>query len=95
LPLAAWPGLPRPVREKRLAEVADVASAAAMFAEPGPALEILELGRSVMWAQQLALRTDLDRLAEVSPGLAERLHDISVWFQGEGAALDREGGRDA
>ena len=38
-------------------------------------MELLEQGRSVLWTQALNLRTDLTRLAEKAPDLAERLDE--------------------
>jgi hypothetical protein len=40
------------------------------------AVALLEQTRGVMWAQQAALRTDLDTLAERHPDLAGRLRQI-------------------
>ena len=39
-------------------------------------MELLEQGRSVLWTHALNLRTDLARLAEKAPQLAERLDEI-------------------
>ncbi|WP_327002934.1 hypothetical protein OHA72_48915 [Dactylosporangium sp. NBC_01737] len=84
LPTAAWPGLRRAVREARLAEAppaTDAAAQAVLAGEPRLAVELLESGRSVMWSQQLHLRTGLDELREAAPGLAKRMDDIRGWFE--------------
>ncbi|MBE1484381.1 hypothetical protein [Plantactinospora soyae] len=81
LPAAAWPGLSRSIREDRLAGATEAASAAAAFADPVRAVELLELARSVMWSQQLDRRGDLDRLRAVAPALADRLTEIRAWFE--------------
>ena len=49
-----------------------------MDARPELAVELLEQGRSVLWAQALNLRSDLTRLTEIAPDLAERLDSIRV-----------------
>ncbi len=85
LPLLAWRGLARSLREKHLADVGGlVADAAGWAIEAGNlenALELLEQGRSVLWSQSLQLRTDLT-LLRLADGLAARLEEVR-------AALDR------
>ncbi len=80
LPLVAWHGLPRATREEHLAEwsglSADAAACAILAGRPERAVELLEAGRSVLWAQTLNLRTDLTDLAERAPELALRLDQI-------------------
>ncbi|WP_445528863.1 hypothetical protein [Streptomyces cyslabdanicus] len=80
MPLVAWVGAPREVRESALAERAGIASHAAEAAleagRPIDALEFLELGRGVLWSQQLDLRTDLARIEAVDPRLAGRLAEV-------------------
>lgn len=80
LPQFAWHGLPRAVREERVAEwsglAADAAACAIRAGRPERAVELLEAGRSVLWAQLFNLRTDLTDLAEREPGLADRLDRI-------------------
>jgi tetratricopeptide (TPR) repeat protein len=86
LPLAAWPGLRRQVREARLAEApraTDAAAQAVRAGDPMLAVELLEAGRSVIWGQQLDLRTDLTRLRSAAPELADRLNEIRIWFEQE------------
>ena len=80
LPLLAWHGLPRATREQHLAEWSGLAAMAAACAiragRPERAVELLEAGRSVLWAQTLNLRADLADLAEREPDLAIRLDRI-------------------
>jgi tetratricopeptide (TPR) repeat protein len=77
---AAWHGLDRATREEQLARwsglAAEAAAAAVLDGHPERAIELLEQGRSVIWAQALNLRGDLARLAEKDPHLAERLDGI-------------------
>jgi hypothetical protein len=84
LPAAAWPGLRRAVREARLAEAPQATDAAAQAVRAGDrrlAVELLESGRSVLWSQQLDLRTDLTGLEAVAPRPAARLNAIRGWFE--------------
>jgi hypothetical protein len=80
LPTLAWHGLSRTTREQHLSEYSGLASHAAASAiragRPAQAVELLEAGRSVLWAQILNLRIDLTDLAEQEPGLAARLDQI-------------------
>ena len=80
LPTVAWHGLDRATREEHLAQwaglAADAAACAVLDARPELAVELLEQGRSVLWTQALNLRSDLTRLADKAPGLAERLDSI-------------------
>jgi hypothetical protein len=81
---AAWPGLPRTVREARLAEAppaTDAAAQAVQADDPLSAVELLEAGRSVLWSQQLDLRTDLTHLHDVAPELADRMDAVRGWFE--------------
>jgi CHAT domain-containing protein len=86
LPLLAWRGLERRLREKHLADVGGLVTDAAGWAiEAGDlenAVELLEQGRSILWSQSLQLRTDLTRLRTVNQDLALRLDEVR-------AALDR------
>ncbi|MFE2943781.1 hypothetical protein ACFXKG_32720 [Streptomyces sp. NPDC059255] len=86
LPLAAWRGLDRLSQEKVLQSTDfDLASCAAAdqlaLGDPEHALELLELGRGVLWSQKLDVRTDLKRLQEASPELAERLTRVRVLLE--------------
>lgn len=80
LPLLAWHGLSRATREQHLAEwgslTADAAACAIRAGRSERAVELLEAGRSVLWAQTLNLRTDLSQLAAEAPDLAIRLDQI-------------------
>jgi tetratricopeptide (TPR) repeat protein len=80
LPRVAWHGLDRAGREEQLAHWYGLAAGAAACAlsddRPGLAVELLEQGRSVQWAQALALRGDLARLAGQAPALAGRLDAV-------------------
>lgn len=51
------------------------------------AVELLEEGRGIFWAQALQLRTPLDDLEEVHPVLAQELRDISRTLE-DGALRD-------
>jgi tetratricopeptide (TPR) repeat protein len=80
LSAVAWHGLDWATRQDQLAQWAGLASDAAACAvldgHPAQAVELLEQGRSVLWGQALNLRTDLTRLKEAAPHLAERLDTI-------------------
>ena len=86
LPQVAWHGLARASREEQLARwaglAADAAACAVLDGRAERAVELLEQGRSVLWAQALHLRTDLTQLAGEHPHLARRLDAIR-------AVLDR------
>jgi tetratricopeptide (TPR) repeat protein len=89
LPLLAWRGLGRTLREKHLANAGGLVTDAASWAiEAGNlegAVELLEQGRSILWSQALQLRTDLARLRRADSALASRLDEVR-------AALDRPPG---
>ena len=76
----AWHGLNRATREDQLVPwaglVGDAAASAVLNDRPERAVELLEQGRSMLWAQALNLRTDLTDLTEKAPALAQRLNDI-------------------
>ncbi|MFC6083170.1 hypothetical protein [Sphaerisporangium aureirubrum] len=80
LPVVAWRGLQRTAQEKLLGIWSGVACDAAAWAlhnrRPDSAVQLLEQGHSVLWAQQLQTRTDPQKLAAVDPDLAARLDDI-------------------
>ena len=82
LPTVAWHGLDRTARENQLARwvflAADGAACAILDQRPELAVELLEQGRSVLWAQALNLRGDMARLAAEAPGLAERLDRVRL-----------------
>ncbi|MFI5571348.1 hypothetical protein ACIA6T_29225 [Streptomyces sp. NPDC051740] len=77
MPLVAWVGAPRTVREAVLEDESVLTPMAALAAleagRPAEAVEFLELGRSVLWSQSLNLRTDLAEIEEADPELAARL----------------------
>ncbi|PVF92337.1 hypothetical protein CPB86DRAFT_717635 [Serendipita vermifera] len=81
VPLVAWLGLPMADRHQHLIKIGGIArdaAAAAISAEQyDKALEWLEQGRSIVWTQVLHLRTPVDHLREVDPGLADRLLRVS------------------
>ncbi|MEU1407893.1 CHAT domain-containing protein [Streptomyces sp. NPDC005728] len=80
LPLLAWRGLERTDQERRLADLAHLATDAAATAldlgDADRALALLEQGRTVLWAQLLDLRTDVTLLRERHPVLAARLDAV-------------------
>ena len=80
LPDVAWRGLGRPSREARLTGaadlVADAVAAALQRRDPVAAARFTEQGRSLLWAQTLQLRGDLDAVATVDPALAARLAEV-------------------
>jgi hypothetical protein len=104
LPLAAWPGLNRAARQRRLAERTGLASDAAAWAvsagHPERAVELLEHGRSVLWSHALQLRGDFDDLRDKHYGLARRLDaaraalDALPADAGAGVAAPARGGAD-
>jgi tetratricopeptide (TPR) repeat protein len=82
LPLQAWRGLRQHTREEVLSERAGLASDAAAWAISNDhlerAVELLELGRNVLWSQVLQLRGDIDDLRREHPGVARRLDALRV-----------------
>lgn len=86
-PLLAWRGIPRADQESRLGELswlaADAAALAVGAGRPELAVELLEHGRGVLWAQLLEVRGDLSELRPTHPELADRLQELR-------AALERE-----
>jgi hypothetical protein len=82
----AWHGLERSVREGHLAQwrgLPEDAAACTLRISPPRAVELLEQGRTVLWTQRLHHRTDLRRLNQAAPNVADRLGEIR-------AELDRE-----
>ncbi|MEU8611566.1 CHAT domain-containing protein, partial [Actinoplanes sp. NPDC048791] len=77
LDLVAWVGLGRDDQERLLAQFGGLASAAAACAlslgQPDTAVEVLEQGRGVLYAQALSLRSGGDVARERAPELTERL----------------------
>ncbi|WP_158854845.1 CHAT domain-containing protein [Saccharothrix deserti] len=89
LPRAAWWGHSRDTREEVLAEhtglAADAAACAVVAGQPARALELLEGGRAVLWAQLLRTRTDRAALRRIAPRLAKRMDRVAE-------ALERDHG---
>jgi tetratricopeptide (TPR) repeat protein len=77
-----WHGLSRAARETLLRQVHAVAAlggAAALEAQqPDLALQLLECGRGVFWAQQLRLREPIQKIRERAPELAEEFVSLSA-----------------
>jgi hypothetical protein len=99
LPVVAWHGLDLATREDQLAEWSGLAAEAAACAvadgQPERAVELLEMGRSVLWTQLVHTRTDLARLAERSPDLAAGLDALRVGLDrplGAGGRVGSAGG---
>ncbi|MFF2517679.1 hypothetical protein [Streptomyces sp. NPDC058086] len=80
LPQLAWRGVRRPGQERLLSDHAGLASEAASAAvaanRHGAAVELLELGRGVLWSQLLDGQADLTALRDKAPGDADRLDEI-------------------
>ncbi|KZT04056.1 uncharacterized protein LAESUDRAFT_786379 [Laetiporus sulphureus 93-53] len=81
LPNLAWLGLPFSDRYGALIRAAslarDVAAIAIQCGHYGTAVEWLEQGRSIVWEQQLQLRTPFDDLQAKHPTLANKISQIS------------------
>ncbi|WP_436533376.1 CHAT domain-containing protein [Actinoplanes sp. HUAS TT8] len=79
LPLLAWRGIGQRDQQQRLRSHASLARDAAACAiaagRPGLAVELLEQGRGVSWAQLLGTRTDLSALESDHAELAGELSD--------------------
>ncbi len=88
-----WMGLDRDDQERSLrggaAMPRDAAALAIETGQPELAVELLELGRSVLWHAALQLRGDLAALSAREPGLAAELERIRSAIA-DGAALDPE-----
>jgi tetratricopeptide (TPR) repeat protein len=80
LPVLAWHGLDRGSQEDSLGRWAGLVSQAATCAVaaglPRRAVELAELGRSVLWTHLLRLRGELGDLEDDHPALAARLRQI-------------------
>lgn len=90
-----WLGLAREARERHLVEWAQVgpdAAAVALAAEaPGVAVELLEHGRNLMWQHAIGRPDEIDRVAQTSPELAERLDRVRRLVSGA-RPISREDG---
>ncbi|SHN38547.1 CHAT domain-containing protein [Cryptosporangium aurantiacum] len=80
LPRAGGQGVDRQAQEQQLALWSGLASDAAACAvacgRPERAVELLELGRSVVWAQILHRRDDFADLARIAPDVAAELAEV-------------------
>lgn len=80
LPVLAWHGLDRSTQEEGLGRWAGLVSQAVtcsvVAGQPHRAVELAELGRSVLWTHMLRLRSDLSDLENSHPALAARLRQI-------------------
>jgi Tetratricopeptide repeat len=80
LPLAAWHGTALPDRERHLSAWQGLAREAAAWAlsadGPDRAVDVLEMGRAVLWSQMLHVRGDLAELRDRKPQLADALDAI-------------------
>ncbi|KAF9001080.1 CHAT domain-containing protein [Cyathus striatus] len=81
IPTVTWLGQTIPMRHVDLASLSDLSGEAAAIAislgRYDLALEWLENGRNVVWAQLNHLKTPLDALRTVKPGLADKLAQLS------------------
>jgi hypothetical protein len=86
LPAVAWRGIDRQSRETQLADFSGLGSDAAASqlatGHPETAVEMVEQGRSVLWADMLRLRRGDAELWDEHPEQAARLRDLA-------AALDQ------
>ncbi|MFE9746824.1 CHAT domain-containing protein [Saccharothrix saharensis] len=82
LPQAAWHGVERGARERRLDRWEGVATAGAAAALAAGrvdlAVELLEQGRSVLWSQALQTRDDASVLRERDPALHDRMRSVAA-----------------
>jgi tetratricopeptide (TPR) repeat protein len=94
LEIVAWHGMDRVTQQKQLARftfaVVEGATCTILDGRPETAVELLEQGRSVLWNQALNLRSDLARLAEKSPALAERLDNLRKFLDTPAAGLAQQ-----
>jgi hypothetical protein len=91
LPTVAGLELGTSSREASLREWAGLASdcAASLLSADRTerAVEALELGRAVLWSQQLTLRSDAARLNDRAPALAARLRAVQALLDRRAADL--------
>jgi hypothetical protein len=99
LELVVWHGLPRAAREDQLARLPGLASNAAASAlaagDPPRALAVLERGRSVLWTQQLRLRSSFDQVRDAAPELHRKLAELAGQLDTDPAADGDLAGRAA
>lgn len=89
----AWHGLERGVQEGHLAQwrgLAEDAAACTLHASPQHAVELLEQGRTVLWTKRLHHRTDLRRLNQTAPAIADGLGEIRAELDHGGPPGDPE-----
>ncbi|PVF92049.1 hypothetical protein CPB86DRAFT_791558, partial [Serendipita vermifera] len=105
IPLVAWLGIPMIDRHQHLMKIGgiarDAAAAAISTEQYDKAVEWLEQGRSIVWTQILHLRTPVDQLREVDPGLADQLLRVSrlldrgsqslAFSDGQNSSIEEEG----
>ncbi|TDL21765.1 hypothetical protein BD410DRAFT_290895 [Rickenella mellea] len=97
LPRTAWVGLSIDSRHHEIIAASSLACNAAATAisenDPQLALTWLEQGRSIVWGQILQLRTPVDELCRVHPGLGEELNRVSAQLErgtsGDHFAMDQ------
>lgn len=97
-----WRGTDRATRQGQLELWSEIATEAAACALdnglPERAVELLEAGRTVIWAQLLETRTDLTELRAVDPVVADRLVHIRAvldGFEAESPLAGESDSRDA
>ncbi|OLR93511.1 CHAT domain-containing protein [Actinokineospora bangkokensis] len=77
LPLLAWRGLQREVRERTLSRTGWIGGQAAALVlaagMPERAVELVDQSRNVLWGQALQTRSDLSALRATDPALADEL----------------------
>ncbi|QRV95279.1 CHAT domain protein [Ceratobasidium sp. AG-Ba] len=95
IPEVAWLGLDAGQRYGKIPDISNTIIEATCFAilykHEYVALELLEAGRSIVWAQLLDLRAPLDQLAQLDETLYQQLRDVSRSL--ESAAYSRETNR--
>jgi hypothetical protein len=91
LPQVIWLGRTISERYEDLPEIGtlvrEAAAAAVTAGEYTMAVEWLEQGRSIIWSQLLGLRTPIETLRNIDPGLAKKILEVS-------SALENAGSRD-
>ncbi|MFI6761930.1 CHAT domain-containing protein [Micromonospora sp. NPDC050417] len=93
LPLLSWRGVERQDQQHLLDSTAaslgrDAAACAIAAGRHDRAVELLEQGRGVLWAQLLDIRTDLTRLTQAHPELADRLSLCRARLEQPAGTLD-------
>jgi tetratricopeptide (TPR) repeat protein/CHAT domain-containing protein len=93
MPLVAFRGSERTTREELIARWTGLGAAGAACAveagQPDRAIELLEHGRGVLWAQLLETRTDISALRSVAPALATRLNAVRGELNAAELPVDR------